>query len=39
MMLYGGRNAVISYEPDNGELGYSRNNVRSTINELVQAYL
>jgi nucleoside-diphosphate-sugar epimerase len=38
IILYGGRNAVISYEPDNGELGYSRNNVRSTIDELVQAY-
>jgi dihydroflavonol-4-reductase len=39
MILYAGRNAVISYEPDNGELGYSRNNVRATIDQLVQAYL
>ena len=38
MMLYAGRNAVISYEPDNGELAYSRNNVRAAIAELVQAY-
>ena len=39
VILYAGRNAVISYEPDNGELGYSRNQVRSTIAELVRVYL
>jgi dihydroflavonol-4-reductase len=39
IILYAGRNAVISYEPDNGELGYSRNNVRNTVVELVRAYL
>jgi dihydroflavonol-4-reductase len=39
LMLYAGRNAVISYEPDNGELGYSRGHVRTTIEELVGAYL
>lgn len=39
IILYAGRNAVIDYEPDNGELGYSRNNVRATVEELVQAYL
>jgi len=39
VILYAGRNAVISYEPDNGELGYSRNNVRATVAELVRAYL
>lgn len=39
IILYAGRNAVINYEPDNGELGYSRNHVRATIAELVQAYL
>jgi dihydroflavonol-4-reductase len=39
MILYAGRNAVISYEPDNGDLGYSRNNVRAAIRELVTAYL
>jgi dihydroflavonol-4-reductase len=38
-ILYAGRNAVISYEPDNGELGYSRNNVRAAVAELVRAYL
>ncbi len=39
VILYAGRNAVISYEPDNGELGYTRNNVRATVAELVRAYL
>jgi dihydroflavonol-4-reductase len=39
LMLYAGRNAVISYEPDNGELGYSRKQVRTAIEELVRAYL
>jgi dihydroflavonol-4-reductase len=39
VILYAGRNAVISYEPDNGELGYSRNNVRATVDELARAYL
>jgi dihydroflavonol-4-reductase len=39
IILYAGRNAVISYEPDNAELGYSRNNVRATIDELAAAYL
>lgn len=39
VILYAGRNATIAYEPDNGELGYSRNNVRATIDELVRAYL
>ena len=38
VMLYAGRNAVINYEPDNGELGYSRHNVRAGIAELVQVY-
>lgn len=39
IILYAGRNAVISYESENAELGYSRNNVRATIDELVAAYL
>ncbi len=38
-MLYAGRNAVISYEPDNGELGYSRGNVRAAVEEIVRACL
>lgn len=36
-LLYAGRNAVISYEPENGELGYSRHNIRATVTQLVQA--
>ncbi len=38
VMLYAGRNAVVSYEPENGELGYSRTNVRAAVQELVEAY-
>lgn len=39
IILYAGRNALVEYEPDNGELGYSRNNVQATIAELVRAWL
>lgn len=39
IILYAGRNAVIDYEPDNGELDYSRHKVRETIEQLVAAYL
>jgi dihydroflavonol-4-reductase len=39
IILYAGRNAVISYEPENGELGHSRNNMQSTIAEVVRAHL
>ena len=38
MILYAGRNAVIEYEPDNGELGYSRNRVREAVDQLVLAF-
>jgi dihydroflavonol-4-reductase len=38
IILYAGRNALIEYEPDNGELGYSRNNVQRAVAELVRAY-
>lgn len=38
-ILYAGRNAVISYEPENGELGYSRNRIKATIGDVVRAYL
>ena len=38
-ILYAGRNATIAYEPDNGELGYSRGNVRAAVAEVVAAYL
>jgi nucleoside-diphosphate-sugar epimerase len=39
MILYAGRNATIAYEPDVGELGYTRNNIRRTVQEIVQAYI
>jgi len=39
VILYAGRNATIAYEPDNGVLGYSRNNVRAAVAEIVAAYL
>ena len=38
VMLYAGRNAVVAYEPENGELGYSRNRVRQAVEQLVAAY-
>jgi hypothetical protein len=37
IMLYAGRNAVVSYEPDDS-LGYRRNNIRATVEEVVAAY-
>ena len=39
VMMYAGRNAVVSYEPDTSVLNYSRGNVRSTIKAVVSAYL
>lgn len=36
MILYAGRNATVSYEPE--DLGYSRNNIRATIEQVVEAY-
>lgn len=38
VMLYAGRNAVIEYDPDVGELGYPRNLVGKAVAELVAAY-
>jgi hypothetical protein len=38
MILYAGRNATIAYEPEVGELSYTRGNIRSTIDEIVGAY-
>jgi nucleoside-diphosphate-sugar epimerase len=38
LILYAGRNAVIDYEPDNGELAYSRNRVREAVDQLVRAF-
>lgn len=39
VMLYAGRNALIEYEPDVGELNYPRNLVGNAVAELVAAYL
>ena len=39
VILYAGRNATVSYVPDNGELGYSSGHLDATIAELVAAYL
>jgi nucleoside-diphosphate-sugar epimerase len=39
VILYAGRNATVSYEPDNGELGYSRHNVRAAVAQLVDRWL
>ena len=38
VILYAGRNACISYEPENGELGYSRGRVREAVVQRVQAF-
>tara|TARA_R110002073_G_scaffold21652_1_gene76166 strand:- start:2811 stop:3701 length:891 start_codon:yes stop_codon:yes gene_type:complete len=38
IIMYAGRNATISYEPENGELGYSRHQITATIAEVVEAY-
>lgn len=38
LMLYAGRNATVHYEPEGGEFGYGRNQVRGVIAELVRAY-
>lgn len=39
VMLYAGRNALITYEPDNAELAYSRGQLRDTIKAIVAAYI
>jgi hypothetical protein len=38
IILYAGRNATVSYEPDAADLGYSRHQIRGAINEVVEAY-
>ena len=38
LILYGGRNASLHFEPDNGALGYGQGRVRSAVAELVRAY-
>lgn len=35
-ILYAGRNAVVHYEPDVDNLGYSRNNIRDAVEQVVQ---
>jgi nucleoside-diphosphate-sugar epimerase len=37
VMLYAGRNAVVSYQPDDS-LGYRRNQIRATIEQIVAVY-
>jgi len=39
IIMYAGRNRTIEYEPENGELGYLRGNIKSTIKEVVAAYV
>ena len=39
IILYAGRNATVSYEPENGELNYGRNRIKETINNVVSSYL
>ena len=38
VIMYAGRNATVSYEPDCADLGYTRNNIRPTIEQVVLAY-
>ena len=38
IILYGGRNSTLHYEPEMGELDYSRNQVGAAIEELVNTY-
>ncbi|MCR9104866.1 MAG: NAD(P)-dependent oxidoreductase [Gammaproteobacteria bacterium] len=39
IIMYAGRNATVSYEPEVGELDYSRNCIAATVDEVVKAYL
>ncbi len=39
VIMYAGRNATVSYEPDNGPLGYSRNRIKETVEDVVKAFL
>lgn len=38
MIMYAGRGATVSYEPDLSDFSYSRNNVKACIDQVVQAY-
>ncbi len=39
IILYAGRNATVSYEPENGELNYGRQRIKETIKNVVSSYL
>ncbi|MCB1845508.1 MAG: NAD-dependent epimerase/dehydratase family protein [Halioglobus sp.] len=39
VIMYAGRNATVSYEPENGELNYSRHQIAATIDDIVKACL
>ena len=39
IILYAGRNATVSYEPENGELNYGRQRIKETIKNVVSFYL
>lgn len=39
IIMYAGRNATVSYEPDNAPLNYSRNRIRETAQQVVDAFL
>ncbi len=39
MILYAGRNAVVHYDPDVADLGYSRANVREAVEQICSASL
>lgn len=36
-IMFAGRNATVSFEPENGELGYGRNRIKDTIRQVVAA--
>ncbi|HCN32811.1 MAG TPA: epimerase, partial [Rhodobiaceae bacterium] len=39
IILYAGRNATVSYEPENGDLNYGRNRIKETIQNIVSSYM
>lgn len=39
IILYAGRNATVSYEPENGVLNYRQNRIRETVEDILAAYL
>lgn len=38
IILYAGRNATVSYDPENGDLNYGRNRIKETIENVVSSY-